>query len=110
MMRSALAAAKALLLHLVPADTVPTPTLASFTPSAVSSSGGTLITIKGTGFIYGGSPTPTALFFGLTAVSFAVVDAQTLTAVAPAHATGATTAILYSSGGTVMKGSAVTFT
>ena len=110
MIRSALAAAKAALLNLIPADTVPTPTLSTFTPSTVSGAGGTLITIKGTGFIYGGAGTVSAVFFGLTAAPFTIVDAQTLTTVAPAHVPGVTTAIVYSSGGTVMKGGAVTFT
>lgn len=110
MMRSALAVAKALRLRLIPADTVPTPTLASCSPSSTSGAGGALITVTGTGFLYAGVATPTAVFFGLVAATFTVVDTKTMTLAAPAHATGPATLIVYSTGGTVMKGNAVTFT
>ena len=70
-------------------DTVATvPVVYSFTPITGPAAGGTLVTIKGTGFT--GTIAVTGVKFGATnATSWAVVDDDTIVAVAPAHAAGA---------------------
>jgi hypothetical protein len=56
----------------------------SITPTSGSDSGGTLVTITGTGFVTGAVVT----IDGVTATSVSYVDATTITAVTPVHAAG----------------------
>ncbi|MDR3502421.1 MAG: IPT/TIG domain-containing protein, partial [Legionella sp.] len=65
--------------------TAATPTLATITPSSGTTSGGTTITLTGTGFV----PGTTVLLDGIDAVNVQVLNNTTLTAVTPAHASGA---------------------
>jgi hypothetical protein len=60
------------------------PTITSITPATGSKNGGDAITITGTGF-YG---TPNVTLGGTVATSVNVVNANTITAVTPAHITG----------------------
>ncbi|MFJ1270235.1 IPT/TIG domain-containing protein, partial [Legionella lytica] len=61
------------------------PTLSSVLPSSGSIAGGTTITLTGSGFIPGMSVT----LGGTAATNVTVVNSTTLTAVTPAHASGA---------------------
>ncbi|HEX6096024.1 MAG TPA: IPT/TIG domain-containing protein [Thermoanaerobaculia bacterium] len=79
--------------------TLPPPSIASVSPSTGTKSGGTLVTIHGAGF---STAVPvTVTFGGAAATAVTVVDAVTLTARTPAHATGATDVAI-----TTSKGSA----
>ncbi len=60
-----------------------TPTVTGLTPSHGPDTGGTSVTITGTGF-----PGATSVRFGSTAASFTIVDATHLTATAPAGTAG----------------------
>lgn len=97
---------------LIPADTYPTPTVTSCSPSSTSHLGGSTITITGTGFKASwGDGLVQSVYFGSTlATSFAIVSATSMTAVAPAHAVGAVTIVVNTLGGCARKLSGVTFT
>ena len=79
----------------IPADTFPTPTITSCTPTSVTPLGGTVVVITGTGFM-AAAPRPDVgtsfveeVWFGLLAATSYVVDSATqITAVAPAQAAG----------------------
>ncbi|HJW96440.1 MAG TPA: IPT/TIG domain-containing protein, partial [Thermoanaerobaculia bacterium] len=59
-------------------------TVTNITPSTGSSSGGTAVTIKGTGFLSGATVT----FGGTAATSVVIVSSTKITATTPAHAQG----------------------
>lgn len=64
------------------------PVIYTFTPVGGAAAGGTLVTIKGTGFT--GTVAVTGVKFGGTnATSWAIVDDNTIVATAPAHTAGA---------------------
>jgi hypothetical protein len=65
--------------------TGPPPTVTSVTPASGPTSGGTTLTITGTGFVTGA----TVSVGGSAATGVTVVDSTTLTATTPAHAAGA---------------------
>ena len=68
-------------------------TVTNVTPSTGSSSGGTSITIKGTGFASGASVT----LGGTAATSVVVVSATKITATTPAHSSGAVNVVVTNS-------------
>ncbi|MGX5681979.1 MBG domain-containing protein [Schumannella luteola] len=68
------------------------PTVVSLQPYAGSTRGGTIVTITGTGF--GESGTPTVTFGGVPATSVVRVSATQVTAVTPAHASGAVAVVV----------------
>ncbi len=76
--------------------------VSSVSPSSVSTTGGVTVTITGTGF-----GTDSTLTIGGTAVTGPTVTSTSITATVPAHAAGATTAIV-TSGGKTASGS-ITF-
>lgn len=59
------------------------PTLGSLSPSTGSKIGGTSVTLTGTGFVVG--TTPTVYFGGIAATNVVVTSATTATCVTPAH-------------------------
>src|SRR5205807_770871 len=61
------------------------PIVTGLSPNAGPVAGGTSVTVTGSGFTSGGTPT---VFFGGVAASSTVVDDSTITAVSPAHAAG----------------------
>jgi phospholipase C len=63
----------------------PAPTLSSITPQSGSTVGGTSVNISGSNFVAGATVT----FAGSAATSVSVINATTITAVTPPHATGA---------------------
>lgn len=83
--------------------TVPAPSIASVLPASGPRAGGTLVTIRGGGF---STAVPASVTFGGdAATAVTVVDAVTLTARTPAHATGAAdVAITTSKGSTTSAG------
>lgn len=66
------------------------PTLNAVTPTSGTTAGGTPVTLTGSGFQAGATVT----LGGSAATSVVVVNSSTITAVAPAHATGAVTAVV----------------
>jgi VCBS repeat-containing protein len=101
------------LLRLVLADTDPTPTATACSPTTTSHLGGSTIAITGTGFMSsdGRRTFVQAVYFGSTlATSFTVTSATNVNAVAPAHANGAVSVIVKTSGGNAIKANGVTFT
>ncbi|MGH9763144.1 MAG: beta strand repeat-containing protein, partial [Blastocatellia bacterium] len=79
----------------VPAPPAPAPTVSSVSPTSGSSSGGTSVTVNGTGFQPGASVT-----FGGTQSSVITVNNSTLiTATTPAHAMGAVDLVVTNSDG-----------
>ncbi len=65
-------------------DGLPTPTLASISPTSGPIGGGTAVTLTGTAFVNGA----TVLFGGTGAAAVTFNSATSLTAIAPAHAAG----------------------
>ncbi|MGC2184325.1 MAG: IPT/TIG domain-containing protein, partial [Terriglobales bacterium] len=63
----------------------PAPTVTAITPNSGPTTGGTAVTITGTGFLAGA----TVKLGGTSATSVAVVNSTSITAIAPAHAAGA---------------------
>jgi hypothetical protein len=99
---------------MVPADTIARPSPTSVSPSVGPASGGTAITITGTGFRYpaggGYRYTATAVKVDGTACTSVVVVSDTqITAVTPAHAAGAAELEVVSSGGSGVLAPAFTF-
>jgi acid phosphatase len=74
---------------------VPAPTVTSVTPNSGSASGGTSVTISGTGFLAGA----TVAIGGTAATSVNVVNSTSLTAVTPAHATGTVNVVVTNTDG-----------
>ena len=66
------------------ASNTPAPTVSSISPSSGSTSGGTPVTITGTGFLTGA----TVSIGGTAATNVAVVSANSITATTPAHSAG----------------------
>ncbi|AVF40216.1 autotransporter outer membrane beta-barrel domain-containing protein [Pandoraea apista] len=76
---------------------VATPSLTSVSPNTGLSSGGTSVTITGTGFVAGET---TVAFGGAGATGVIVNSATSLTATTPAHAVGAVPVLVSTPGGT----------
>ena len=68
----------------------PAPTVTSITPNSGVSTGGTAVTVTGTGFLAGA----TVKLGGTSATSVTLVNSTTITAVAPAHAAGAVSVVV----------------
>ncbi|MGK5068778.1 IPT/TIG domain-containing protein [Janthinobacterium sp. RT4P48] len=84
----------------------PPPTITAVTPATGPSSGGTAVTITGTGFTG-----VTALKFGSNnGVAVTVVNATTMTATSPAGSAGVVNVVVTASGGTSATGPANQFT
>ena len=84
----------------------PTPTITSLTPTSGTTSGGTTVTITGTGFIGA-----TAVHFGATtAASFTVTSPTVVHAKTKAHVAGAVKVQVTTAGGTATSGTADTYT
>jgi hypothetical protein len=66
------------------------PIISSVTPNSGANTGGTAVTIKGTGFVSGA----TVSFGGTAATSVNVIGSTTITATTPAHATGAVNVVV----------------
>lgn len=82
------------------------PIIASVAPASLAVDGGTLVTIKGQSLTGATAVT----FDGTAATSFTVIDSQTISAVAPAHAAGAGLAVTVTTpAGTSTGGPTVTF-
>ncbi len=76
------------------------PVVTQATPNSGPIAGGTAVTITGTNFFVLGNPTTGVSFGGTAATSFTVVDNNTITAVTPAHAAGATSVAVTNGVGT----------
>ncbi len=81
------------------------PVVSGATPANGTTFGGTLVTISGNGFTGASSVT----FGGTAATSLSVIDANTITAVTPAHAAGAVSVVVTTAGGTNAANSLFTF-
>ena len=68
----------------------PAPTVASITPNAGTTAGGTAVTIAGTGFLAGA----TVSFGGTVATAVNVASSNSITATTPAHAAGAVSVVV----------------
>lgn len=80
----------------VPFTYVPVPSLSSVSPNQGPVSGGTTVTLTGANF----SGATAVRFDGVAATSYTVDSATQITAVAPAHAAGATDVTVTTPGGT----------
>ncbi|MFF0160497.1 IPT/TIG domain-containing protein [Streptomyces sp. NPDC005263] len=87
----------------VPFTYATSPSLTNLTPAQGPVSGGTTVTLTGTGF----TGATAVAFGGVAATSFTVNSATQITAVAPPHATGAAAVTVTTPGGT---SNALTFT
>ena len=74
---------------------VPAPRVTGITPTVGPSSGGTQVTISGTGF-----SGPTGVSFGGTAAAFTVASSTSITATAPARSAGTVDVTVTNAGGT----------
>lgn len=83
---------------------VDAPTLASLTPSSGPSSGGTSVTISGTGLA-----STTAVTFGGAAASFAVLNSTTLVAITPPGTTGPVDVVVTTEGGSATASDGFTY-
>jgi hypothetical protein len=81
-------------------------TITSLTPSSGTNAGGTSVVIAGSGFVC--TPAFPSVSFGGTNASVTSCGSTSVTAVSPAHATGAVTVTLTNSGGVASNG--LTFT
>ena len=87
--------------------TVPSPSIASLSPSTGTRSGGTLVTIRGGGF---STAVPASVSFGgVAATEVTVVDAVTLTARTPAHGPGRVDVAITTTKGSTTSAGAFTF-
>lgn len=68
----------------------PAPTVTSISPNSDTISGGTAVTIRGTGFLAGA----TVKLGGTSATGVSVVNSTTIAATTPAHAAGATSVVV----------------
>jgi hypothetical protein len=82
------------------------PTLSAVSPSSGPSSGGTQVTITGTGFVAGTAVT----FGGAAATGITITSGTSLTAVTPAHAAGAVNVVVSNSNGTATLAGGFTYT
>ncbi len=73
---------------------VPAPTVSSLTPLTGPTTGGTPVTLSGTGFLAGATVT-----VGGTAATVTALTSTTITAVTPAHAAGAASVVVTNPGG-----------
>lgn len=76
------------------------PVITGVTPSSGPVSGGTTVTIRGTGF----SGVTQVLFAGAPAASYVIRDGQTITAVTPAHSAGPADVVVSTGGGDAAPG------
>lgn len=82
------------------------PVISTVTPSSLAVAGGTLVTIKGQSFTGATAVT----FAGTAATSFNVIDAATISAVAPAHTAGSALAVVVTTpAGSSVGGPTVTY-
>lgn len=88
-----------------PSSTSSTPTISAISPNAGTATGGTSVTITGTNFAAGATVT----FGGTAATDVVIVNATSITAKAPAHASGATDVIVTASGRTGMLAGGFTY-
>lgn len=86
--------------------TVPVPTFTGIAPASGSTTGGTTVTITGTGFTGASAIT----FDSTDASSFTVNSATQITATTPAHAAGAVNVAVTTGGGTATGTGAYTYT
>ncbi len=77
-------------------DAAPAPSIANITPNAGGTTGGTVVTITGTGF----TDTTAVTFDGVAGSNLTVVDDGEVTVTTPAHAAGAVTVALTTPNGT----------
>jgi hypothetical protein len=90
-------------------DTVASvPVIYSFSPITGPAAGGTLVTIKGSGFT-GTVVTTGVKFIGTNATSWAVVDDDTIVATAPAHVAGAGSIVVTNATGPSITGPNYTY-
>ena len=90
------------------ASQAPAPTIARVAPAVALSSGGTAITISGTGFLPGTS----VLVAGAAALDVTIVNETTIRAIAPAHASGPTdvsVTVPWPAGGSAIMDGAFTY-
>jgi hypothetical protein len=85
---------------------VAAPTVTSVSPTTGLTSGGTSVTVTGTGF----SGTPAVSFGGVAATGVTVNSATSITAISPAHAAGAVDVTVTTPNGTSAAGSSDSFT
>jgi uncharacterized delta-60 repeat protein len=85
--------------------TPPAPTVTGVSPSIGVNTGGTSVTITGTEFLGATSVT----FGGTAATNFTVVNSTTITATAPAHATGAVSVVVTTPSGSNAANTLYTF-
>ena len=83
-------------------------TITSLTPNSGTNSGGTSVVIAGSGFVC--TPAFPSVSFGGTNASVSSCGSTSVTAVSPAHATGAVTVTLTNSGGVASNGLTFTYT
>jgi hypothetical protein len=85
----------------------PAPTIGSISPSSGTSSGGTPVTVTGTGFSSGAMVT----IGGLAATNVVVVSSTSITAITPAHAEGlVSVSVTNSDGQSATRSNAYTYT
>jgi hypothetical protein len=87
----------------------PAPTVSSITPGSGTATGGTAVTIAGTGFLAGA----TVSFGGTSATGVTVVNSTSITATTPAHAAGTVSVVVTNTdqqGGTLATGYTYTST
>src|SRR5258706_7462515 len=82
-------------------------TITSLTPNTGTNAGGTSVVIAGSGFVC--TPAFPSVSFGGTNASVTSCGSTSVTAVSPAHATGAVTVTLTNSGGTASNGLTYTY-
>jgi glucose/arabinose dehydrogenase len=76
--------------YTVPSGSNPAPTVTVIAPNSGVTTGGTTVTITGTGFLAGA----TVKLGGTSATSVALVNSTTITAATPAHAAGAVSVVV----------------
>jgi glucose/arabinose dehydrogenase len=76
--------------YTVPSGSNPAPTVTAIAPNSGVTTGGTTVTVTGTGFLAGA----TVKLGGTSATSVALVNSTTITAATPAHAVGAVSVVV----------------
>jgi len=89
--------------RLIPVDVL---SVTAVSPSDSSNAGGTVVTLRGTGF----DSSPSVTFGGTAATGVTLVNATTITCTAPAHAAGRTDMVVMSGGATYTRSGAFTYT
>lgn len=87
---------------------VPAPTVTGLTPSDGPTSGGTQVTITGTGFL--AAPAAWAVYFGATPASYTIDSNTQITATSPAGSAGTVDVTVTTTGGTSATSAADQFT